>query len=166
MTPRKIVAGPRREVLCLRLPAFGALLARRISSHVRTRSPDLVTIAPAILLITTFLPWRYIHRVMEGERTILSPLVRPMERGVYRDRGSDETVEQNWKFAIRCRFGDGRRWRSWPATSASGSRMSPPPNQAGIPAEVTELAFNSTSVSFEDEHELAELRRGDGRQPL
>jgi K+-transporting ATPase ATPase A chain len=61
--------------------------------------PDLLTLLAllvAILVITPFLG-RYIARVMEGERTILSPVVRPIERGFYRIAGIDETVEQGWK---------------------------------------------------------------------
>ncbi len=34
---------------------------------------------------------------MEGERTILSPVLRPLERGIYRVARIDETVEQGWK---------------------------------------------------------------------
>ncbi len=60
---------------------------------------DLITLivfAGAILLITPILG-TYIHRVMEGERTFLSPVLRPVERAVYRVCGVDETVEQDWK---------------------------------------------------------------------
>ena len=61
--------------------------------------PDLLTLvllAAAILLITPLLG-TYIHRVMEGERTLLSPILRPVERLVYRLSGIDETVEQGWR---------------------------------------------------------------------
>ncbi len=60
---------------------------------------DLVTLivfAGAILMITPILG-TYIHRVMEGERTLLSPILRPVERAVYRVAGIDETAEQGWK---------------------------------------------------------------------
>ena len=40
---------------------------------------------------------RYIHRVMEGERVFLSPIIRPVERTIYRLCGIDETSEQGWK---------------------------------------------------------------------
>ena len=56
----------------------------------------LATLALAILIVTPFLG-RYIHRVMEGERVFLSPLVRPVERLVYRLCGIDEDSEQDWK---------------------------------------------------------------------
>ncbi len=61
--------------------------------------PDLlllIAFAVAILLITPVLG-SYIAKVMAGERTILSPVLRPIERGVYRVAGIDETVEQGWR---------------------------------------------------------------------
>ena len=60
---------------------------------------DLVTLvifAGLILLITPILG-AYVHHVMEGERTVLSPVLRPVERAVYRACGIDETAEQDWK---------------------------------------------------------------------
>jgi K+-transporting ATPase ATPase A chain len=39
----------------------------------------------------------YIRKVMEGERVFLSPVIRPIERGVYRVMRVDEKVEQGWK---------------------------------------------------------------------
>ena len=36
-------------------------------------------------------------RVMDGERTFLSPLVRPVERGVYRLLRIDEAEQMGWK---------------------------------------------------------------------
>ena len=56
----------------------------------------LATLALAILIVTPFLG-RYIYRVMEGERVFLSPILRPVERFVYRVCGIDETAEQDWK---------------------------------------------------------------------
>jgi potassium-transporting ATPase potassium-binding subunit len=38
----------------------------------------------------------YMRRVMEGERVFLSPLLRPVERAIYRILRVDETVEQRW----------------------------------------------------------------------
>ncbi len=38
----------------------------------------------------------YLTRVLTGERTLLSPLLRPVERGIYRLCGVDETSEQHW----------------------------------------------------------------------
>jgi K+-transporting ATPase ATPase A chain len=106
----------------------------------------LATVAAAVLLITPFLG-RYIHRVMEGERVFLSPLVRPIERAIYRVSGVDETAEQDWKgyaFAVLA--------MAFFAIVAGyvAFRLQDvlPFNQGGIPAMSPELAFN-TSVSFE-----------------
>ncbi len=38
----------------------------------------------------------YMRKVMEGERVFLSPVIRPVERGLYRILGVDETKEQRW----------------------------------------------------------------------
>src|SRR5664280_3894101 len=60
---------------------------------------DFLTLAAvclAILLITPLLGG-YIHKVMEGERVFLSPVMRPVERVVYRVCGIDATAEMSWK---------------------------------------------------------------------
>ncbi len=61
--------------------------------------PDFLTFAAllAVLLIATPILGGYMHNVFEGERTVLSPVLRPVERVVYRVAGVDETVEQGWK---------------------------------------------------------------------
>jgi K+-transporting ATPase ATPase A chain len=38
----------------------------------------------------------YMRKVMEGKRVFLSPILRPVERGVYKVMRVDETVEQRW----------------------------------------------------------------------
>ena len=38
----------------------------------------------------------YMTRVFSGERTLLSPVLRPLERGLYRLSGVDEAQEQHW----------------------------------------------------------------------
>ncbi|HEY7970649.1 MAG TPA: potassium-transporting ATPase subunit KdpA, partial [Candidatus Limnocylindrales bacterium] len=106
----------------------------------------LVVLALAIVLVTPFLG-RYIHRVMEGERTFLSPILRPVERAIYRVCGIDETAEQTWKgytvsvlvialVAIVAGYVVFRLQDVLPF------------NQGGIPPMTPDLAFN-TSVSFE-----------------
>jgi K+-transporting ATPase ATPase A chain len=106
----------------------------------------LATIVAAVLLITPFLG-RYIHRVMEGERVFLSPVVRPVERAIYRVCGIDEAAEQDWKgYAIAVLA------MAFLAIVAGYVvfRLQDvlPFNQGGIPAMSPELAFN-TSASFE-----------------
>jgi len=106
----------------------------------------LATIAAAILLVTPPLG-RYIHRVMEGEHVFLSAVMRPIERGIYRACGVDETVEQDWKgYAISVLA------MALVAIVAGYIvfRLQDvlPLNQGGIPAMSPDLAFN-TSLSFE-----------------
>jgi K+-transporting ATPase ATPase A chain len=106
----------------------------------------LASLALAILIATPLLG-AYIHRVMEGEPVLLSPVVRPVERAVYRVCGIDEATEMDWKgytvavlvFAA--------------VAIVAGYVMLRlqnvlPFNQGGIPAQSPDLAFN-TSVSFE-----------------
>jgi K+-transporting ATPase ATPase A chain len=106
----------------------------------------LGTLALAILIATPFLG-RYIYHVMEGERTILSPILRPVERFVYRVCGIDETAEQDWKgYAIAV------------LTMAVVAIVAGyivlrlqdilPLNPTNAAAQSPDLAFN-TSVSFE-----------------
>ena len=38
----------------------------------------------------------YMTRVFNGDRTPLSPVLGPLERGLYRVSGVDETQEQHW----------------------------------------------------------------------
>ena len=56
----------------------------------------LISLAAALVIVTPLLGI-YIYKVMEGERTFLSPILRPVERVVYRVSGIDETAEQGWK---------------------------------------------------------------------
>jgi K+-transporting ATPase ATPase A chain len=111
--------------------------------------PDLLTLfafLAAILVITPFLG-RYIAKVMEGERTILSPVLRPVERGIYRVARIDETVEQGWKgYAISVLL-------MAVIAIVVGYVMLRlqdvlPLNPSGAAAQTPDLAFN-TSVSFE-----------------
>ena len=106
----------------------------------------LAALAAAVLLITPLLG-RYIHRVMEGERTFLSPVLRPVERAIYRASGIDETSEQDWKgYTISV-------LTMAVVAIAAGYvvlRLQDvlPLNQGGVPAMTPDLALN-TSVSFE-----------------
>jgi K+-transporting ATPase ATPase A chain len=106
----------------------------------------LATLAASILIATPVVG-RYVHRVMEGERVFLSPIIRPVERTIYRLCGIDESVEQGWKgYAVSVLV------MAFVAIVAGYVvlRLQDvlPLNQASIPAMSPELAFN-TSVSFE-----------------
>ena len=111
--------------------------------------PDLVTLvvlAVAILAATPFVG-RYTYRVMEGEPTLLSPLLGPIERFVYRITGVDDTSEQTWKgyavsvtvFALVAIVAGYAMLRLQDVL---------PFNPSGVTAQSPDLAFN-TSVSFE-----------------
>jgi len=51
-----------------------------------------------IILISFSIPLgRYMARVYTGERTFMSPVIRPLERLIYRLCGVDETDEMSWK---------------------------------------------------------------------
>jgi K+-transporting ATPase ATPase A chain len=55
-----------------------------------------IAIFCAILIALTRPVGGYMTRVFSGERTFLSPVLRPVERGMYAIAGVDETREQNW----------------------------------------------------------------------
>ncbi len=111
--------------------------------------PDLLTLIAFLVTIVVITPFlgRYIAKVMEGERTILSPVLRPVERGIYRVARIDETVEQGWKgYAISVLL-------MAVIAIVVGYVMLRlqdvlPLNPSGAVAQTPELAFN-TSVSFE-----------------
>jgi K+-transporting ATPase ATPase A chain len=50
----------------------------------------------ALLMLLTKPLGGYMTRVFSGERTPLSPVLRPLERGLYRLSGVDDTQEQHW----------------------------------------------------------------------
>ncbi|WP_341520448.1 potassium-transporting ATPase subunit KdpA [Pseudomonas sp. G.S.17] len=51
----------------------------------------------ALVLLPAPLLGRFYYRVVEGERTWLTPVLRPVENLCYRLSGIDPKVEQNWK---------------------------------------------------------------------
>jgi K+-transporting ATPase ATPase A chain len=106
----------------------------------------LITLAAAILIATPLLGG-YIYRVMEGQQVFLSPVLRPLERAVYRVCGIDETAEQDWKgYAIAVLV------FAFVAIAAGYVVLRLqnvlPLNQGGIGPMSPDLAWN-TSVSFE-----------------
>ncbi len=89
----------------------------------------------------------YMRKVMEGERTFLWPVLRPVERGVYRVMRVDEKQEQRWTayavsvivFSFVCILALYLQQRL---------QASLPLNAGGQPAVPPDLAYN-TSVSFD-----------------
>jgi K+-transporting ATPase ATPase A chain len=105
----------------------------------------LATLALAVLLVTPFLG-RYMHRVMEGERTLLSPVLQPVERAVYRVIGVDATAEMDWKrYVVALLVADLVAFLAGYAMLRLQDVL--PLNPAGIVPMTPDLAFN-TSVSF------------------
>ncbi len=110
---------------------------------------DFLTLAAlaVAILIATPLWGGYIYRVMEGQRVFLSPVLRPVERVIYRVSGVDETAEQDWKGYTAAVLA-----MAFVAIAAGYVFLRLqnvlPFNQGGIPAMSPDLAFN-TSVSFE-----------------
>jgi K+-transporting ATPase ATPase A chain len=106
----------------------------------------LALLAIAILAVTPFLG-TYIHRVMEGERVFLSPVIRPVERLIYRVAGIDETVEQGWRsYAVSVLvFAFVAIVVGYVVLRLQDVL---PLNPSGVAAQSPDLALN-TSVSFE-----------------
>jgi K+-transporting ATPase ATPase A chain len=91
----------------------------------------------------------YMRKVMEGERVFLSPIIRPVERGIYKILRIDETIEQRWTayavsvilFSFVCIFALYLQQRF---------QASLPLGQSGVPVGpvAPDLAYN-TAVSFD-----------------
>src|SRR5271166_853770 len=101
--------------------------------------------AIVVILITRPLGG-YMTRVFNGERTPLSPVLRPVERGVYFISGVDEKSDQSWVIyviAMLCFSAAGF------ITLYALQRLQAalPFNPQGLAAVTPDLAFN-TSVSF------------------
>ncbi|MGH8438214.1 MAG: potassium-transporting ATPase subunit KdpA [Pseudomonas sp.] len=62
-------------------------------------SYDYALLLAFFALVLVPAPWlgRFYYKVMEGQRTWLSPVLGPVERGCYRLAGVDTGAEHNWK---------------------------------------------------------------------
>jgi K+-transporting ATPase ATPase A chain len=88
----------------------------------------------------------YMTRVFAGERTLLTPVLRPVERAIYRLCGVDEGVEQHWlTYAVAMLLFSVAGFASLYALQRLQAVL--PFNPAGQAAVEQSLAFN-TSVSF------------------
>src|SRR5471032_3335336 len=88
----------------------------------------------------------YMTRVFNGERTLLSPLLRPVERVFYGISGVDEKEDQHWvTYAVAMLFFTGAGFVTLYALQRLQAVL--PFNPAGQSAVEESLAFN-TSVSF------------------
>ncbi len=56
-----------------------------------------------LLIVCTPLLGGYMARVFSNEWTLLTPLVRPLETGIYRLAGVNANEEQSWRqYTLRC----------------------------------------------------------------
>jgi K+-transporting ATPase ATPase A chain len=88
----------------------------------------------------------YMTRVFSGERTFLSPVLEPVERGFYRLSGVDEHTDQNWlRYAVSMLLFSLAGFLSLYVLMRFQALL--PFNPAGQSAVEESLAFN-TSMSF------------------
>jgi K+-transporting ATPase ATPase A chain len=88
----------------------------------------------------------YMYRVFSGERTFLSPILGPVERGLYALAGVDRKSEQHWvTYAVAMLFFSAAGFLSLYALQRFQAVL--PFNPQGLEAVAPDLAFN-TSVSF------------------
>ena len=89
---------------------------------------------------------RYMARVFEGERTFLSPVLRPVEALLYRVSGVDETREQHWiTYTVAMLLFNAAGFALLYALLRLQHLL--PLNPADMSAVPADLAFN-TAVSF------------------
>lgn len=99
----------------------------------------------AVLALVKPLGW-YMTRVFAGERTVLSPVLGPLERGLYRIAGTSATEEQHWTtYTIAMLLFNLAGVAALYALQRVQGAL--PLNPAGLPGVPPELAFN-TAVSF------------------
>ena len=109
---------------------------------------DLLTLAVlfgAVLLITPVLG-RYMARVLEGERTLLSPLLAPVERAIYRVAGIEPSRDQGWRSYTLSLLVLSAVSVAW-LYLVQRLQGELPLNPTGAPSVAQDLAFN-TAVSF------------------
>jgi K+-transporting ATPase ATPase A chain len=100
----------------------------------------------ALLILITRPLGGYMTRVFNGERTALSPVLRPIERGLYKISGVDEAQEQHWvTYAVAMLAFTFAGFIVLYALQRLQDVL--PFNPAGQSAVSPDLAFN-TSVSF------------------
>ncbi len=100
----------------------------------------------AVLTLLVVPLGRYMARVLEGERTFLSPVLRPVEGLLYRAAGVDETREQHWiAYTVAMLLFNAAGFLLVYAIQRLQAVL--PLNPAGQSAVPPDLAFN-TAVSF------------------
>ncbi len=105
-----------------------------------------IALFSAIVILITRPLGGYMTRVFAGDRTVLTPVLRPIERAVYWCCGVDENEEQHWlTYAVAMLFFSVAGFASLYALQRLQRYL--PFNPQGQSAVEQSLAFN-TSVSF------------------
>jgi|HubBroStandDraft_1064217.scaffolds.fasta_scaffold07340_10 K+-transporting ATPase ATPase A chain len=105
-----------------------------------------IAVFSAIVILLTRPFGGYMTRVFSGEKTWLTPVLRPVERAIYRLCGVDEQVEQHWiTYAVAMLLFSVAGFVTLYALQRLQGVL--PFNPAGQAAVEESLAFN-TSVSF------------------
>jgi K+-transporting ATPase ATPase A chain len=100
----------------------------------------------AVLIALTKPFGGYMTRVFTGERTLLSPVLGPLERGLYRLSGVDEKTEQHWlTYAVSMLVFSVVGFLALYALQRLQAVL--PFNPQGLDPVAQDLAFN-TSISF------------------
>ncbi|MGB8600561.1 MAG: potassium-transporting ATPase subunit KdpA [Rhizomicrobium sp.] len=101
--------------------------------------------AAIILILTKPLGW-YLDAVFTGKRTLLTPVLGPLERGFYRAAGVDPAQEQHWlSYATAMLIFSFAGFIVLYALQRLQGAL--PLNPQGLPGLSTHLAFN-TAISF------------------
>ena len=89
---------------------------------------------------------RYIARVYGGERSLLDPVMGPIERFIFRISGIDSKREMNWKEHLKALLTINMIWFLWTMFVLMNQSWLPW-NPDGNPSMSADLAFN-TAISF------------------
>ncbi|MBV6288130.1 potassium-transporting ATPase subunit KdpA [Pseudomonas aegrilactucae] len=111
-------------------------------------SHDYALLLVFFALVLLPAPWlgRFYYNVMEGQRTWLSPLLGPLERGCYRVAGVDPATEQSWQtYALALLAFNLAGFVLLFAVLLLQGHL--PLNPQHLPGQAWSLAFN-TAVSF------------------
>src|SRR5215469_4182338 len=102
----------------------------------------------AIIIAITPLLGSYMTRVFSGERNFLSPVLRPIEAGIYKLAGVDEQREQSWiMYAIGMLLFHLGGFLIFYIVMRAQALPFMPFNPAGQSAPSEDLSFN-TAISF------------------
>jgi K+-transporting ATPase ATPase A chain len=106
---------------------------------------QIILFCAVVVALVKPLGW-YMARVFNGERTFLSPVLRPIEVGLYRLGGVDPTREQHWlTYTVAMLFFNAGGFLILYTLMRLQAGL--PFNPAGMSAVAPDLSFN-TAVSF------------------